>query len=746
MRSLSRSILAVCCLVTAVSCADDIPECESDAECDDGNICTTDACSSTHVCLNEPVSCDDGVFCNGDEVCNPTVGCEPGAPRVIDDEVPCTIDFCDDINDVIVHEPDHDACDDGLFCNGTEICDVQNDCQPGLGRNLDDGIACTDDSCDEDNDVVVHAPNDGMCDNGVFCDGAEACDPMNGCQPGMALAIDDGVSCTHDSCDEENDIVIHATDDSLCDDTLFCNGIEVCDAALDCQAGPPITVDDGVDCTLDLCDEINDTVVNLTDDNVCNDSLFCNGVESCDAVNGCMAGVPPSIDDGVTCTDNACDEINDILTVMPNDALCDDSLFCNGSEICDAIIGCMPGTPPVLDDGVGCTVDTCDETTDAVISVPSNSLCNDMDGCTTDTCDPGNDCQYAANAICTNCDTVIVDNGAAGTTLGAGMGVAWSTTGVMDEFSLTEPNTDFCTIQFTLLRDITVEDFQAVRVRIYDLGAGSIATLGDFDVTTPVFDHTYQASDGTLAITDTGTDVMGYDVLRYEAVGRSADLGPGNFGLHLTFPGVVFGDGFWAPAPTAGTGQCAFEWGEGVMTPNDLCTDPMGGLQFENLAFELRDSEITGYSFTSSPNLATMDMVTVTDTLSPGGSSCLLIDMEVDIVIAHTYFGDLFIDLTHDDSGTTVGLLDANVNGQELINRDLMGLYTWSDDPTGNTWASVNVTPAPMSPPTYLPDVDPLSSFSNLNVSGDWTLSVYDQFFDDSGVISAWTIRGQCIE
>ena len=36
------------------------------------------------------------------------------------------------------------------------------------------------------------------------------------------------------------------------------------------------------------------------------------------------------------------------------DADCDDGLFCNGQEICDVAQDCQPGTPPSLDDGVGC--------------------------------------------------------------------------------------------------------------------------------------------------------------------------------------------------------------------------------------------------------------------------------------------------------------------------------------------------------------------------------------------------------
>lgn len=37
-------------------------------------------------------------------------------------------------------------------------------------------MACTDDSCDEVGDTCVNTANDANCDNGLFCDGAETCD------------------------------------------------------------------------------------------------------------------------------------------------------------------------------------------------------------------------------------------------------------------------------------------------------------------------------------------------------------------------------------------------------------------------------------------------------------------------------------------------------------------------------------------------------------------------------------------
>jgi hypothetical protein len=64
--------------------------------------------------------------------------------------------------------------------------------------NVDDGVGCTDDSCDEANDVVVHAPNDTLCDNGQFCDGAETCDAVSDCQAGTPPCDSATQSCNED--------------------------------------------------------------------------------------------------------------------------------------------------------------------------------------------------------------------------------------------------------------------------------------------------------------------------------------------------------------------------------------------------------------------------------------------------------------------------------------------------------------------------------------------------------------------
>lgn len=53
-------------------------------------------------------------------------------------------------------------------------------CQAGTPANLDDGIACTDDACDEQLDQVLHVPDDMACDYAPVCT-AGTCDDVGGC-------------------------------------------------------------------------------------------------------------------------------------------------------------------------------------------------------------------------------------------------------------------------------------------------------------------------------------------------------------------------------------------------------------------------------------------------------------------------------------------------------------------------------------------------------------------------------------
>lgn len=77
-------------------------------------------------------------------------------------------------------------------------------------------------------------------------------------------------------------------------------------------------------------------------------------------------------DDGIPCTLDACQ--GGVCTHAPRDAMCDDGLFCTGVEFCDPLVGCMVN-PRSCDEGIFCTVDTCDPIADACRHDPHDELC-----------------------------------------------------------------------------------------------------------------------------------------------------------------------------------------------------------------------------------------------------------------------------------------------------------------------------------------------------------------------------------
>lgn len=205
---------------------------------------------------------------------------------------------------------------------------------------------------------------DQDCDDEVFCNGLERCDPQDdaadsfGCvQSSVEALVDDGVECTIDACDEEGRVVRH--DPSNCD----CVSDAQCDALL---GGPCVA--------LAACDP---------------QSFTC-------TVTLAEEGTP--CDDGVDCTLNtACDNAGACLGARA-DAACDDGVFCNGVERCepdddaaDPLTGCIHGASPVgdpeLDDGVECTVTACDEALDVLIHSPTAACeCVGPEDCFDGTC------------------------------------------------------------------------------------------------------------------------------------------------------------------------------------------------------------------------------------------------------------------------------------------------------------------------------------------------------------------------
>lgn len=219
--------------------------CNTGAECADGNICTVDSCID-HACWHEvtpgccltDADCADDDPCTGDacvgNVCEyvPIPGCCTTDAQCADADE-CTMDFCDPTTMLCVNRPVDGCCTEDAECEDQNACTMDrcldNVCQHMVTPDCchtdvecDDGIECTVDSCSLG--VCRHTADDGRCDDTVGCT-RDVCVPQHGC--------------------------VNTPDNALCDDGLFCNGVEWCHPIADCRPAR------GKPCPPPFCDEVN---------------------------------------------------------------------------------------------------------------------------------------------------------------------------------------------------------------------------------------------------------------------------------------------------------------------------------------------------------------------------------------------------------------------------------------------------------------------------------------------------------
>jgi hypothetical protein len=371
---------------------------------DDANPCTADACVAqggvTHTPVSAGVSCGDANACNGAETCNGAGTCQAGTPIETDNGNTCTIGSCNPETGAVTQAPApvDSPCGDGDLCNGSEFCDGAGTCAAGTPLVFDDGNACTVDSCDSVFGVE-NSPESGgaSCADGDVCNGAEACDGAGSCLAGTSLVVDDGNTCTIDSCDP----TLGAQHDaraagSSCDDGSLCNGSESCDGAGSCQASTAVDVDDDNACTVDSCDPaVGVSHAPATEGTSCEDGDLCNGNETCNTAGNCVSRTAVSVDDNNPCTADSCDpEIGVQNQPVATGTACGEGNLCNGEEACDPRGACVSSDPPIIDDGNPCTADACTPEQGVThVAVPGGRACDDGDVCNgTETCDSSGSC------------------------------------------------------------------------------------------------------------------------------------------------------------------------------------------------------------------------------------------------------------------------------------------------------------------------------------------------------------------
>ncbi len=305
-----------------------------------------------------------------EDVINPTDVVPDTTPDVITDTVPDEIEPPDAKTEI----PETCECMEHADCNG-EFDDL-GPCEYA---------ACHDCAC-----VRAQVAVDESCDDGNSCTTGEKCDADGVCGGGA-----NNCPCSGDAdCDRYND-------DDLCNGVFKCN-LLLATPACEIPADTVVHCEDtmGLFCRTVGCDPDTGSCidVNLHEGEACPDTVACTTNDKC--VDGVCTGTPDdaACADDEVCTTDYCDALQGCVYVN-NDEPCSDGNACTEDDTCNNGT-CQPGTERVCDDGIFCTIDSCDESLGCVVVNAVDLACDDMDPCTTaSTCDSGN-CVPLAEGCC----------------------------------------------------------------------------------------------------------------------------------------------------------------------------------------------------------------------------------------------------------------------------------------------------------------------------------------------------------
>lgn len=119
----------------------------------------------------------------------------------------------------------------------------------------------------------------------------------------------------------------------------------------------PPACDDGNECTTDGCHAATGECTHTNRAGSCEEGNACTTGDTC--VDGTCVGGPPAVcDDSNPCSDDSCEAPGGCVHV-PNIEPCDDGNPCTTSDMCQ-FGNCAGGIPVDCEDGLDCTLDTCD--------------------------------------------------------------------------------------------------------------------------------------------------------------------------------------------------------------------------------------------------------------------------------------------------------------------------------------------------------------------------------------------------
>jgi hypothetical protein len=414
------------------------PEKPENSSCNDGNACTaTDTCQAGACVGAAQVSCTAADQCHDVGVCNSANGicskpakqngvqcndanpctsgdacqngaCTPSSQKVCGASDSChTAGVCDPANGNCTNPPKLDgaSCSDGLTCTTADVC-ANGKCG-GATVTCNDGIACTADSCSEQQGGCTATSTGCACVTSAdcprtnLCAGVPTCDPTKlTCLPGTPVdcsALND--ACHVGSCSPTTGqcVATPRADGTTCDDGDLCtSGPSSCQAGV-CKGTNPVT------CT--ASDQCHDAGTCNSATGICSspaktNGTGCNDGNACTKTDSCQGGVCTGAS-AVVCAASdqchsagTCDTSSGVCSnpAKTNGSTCDDGSLCTKTDTCQGGV-CAGGSPVTCAASDQChSAGSCDAKTGTCSnpSLPDGVDCNDGSLCTQlDTCKTG---------------------------------------------------------------------------------------------------------------------------------------------------------------------------------------------------------------------------------------------------------------------------------------------------------------------------------------------------------------------
>jgi len=213
-----------------------------------------------------------------------------------------------------------------------------------------DGNLCTIDGCRVGSCIYSYEQAGTPCNDTIFCNGLDTCD-ANGVCTHLGDPCMGGLPCQN-RCNETFPSCNNPPEDS-CDDGAFCTSNDKCDGGGSCMGGPdPCTTS----ICLSTCDETADNC-NTPAGVACTDGLYCTLQDVCDGVGNCVGSGDPCPGGCRSCSEGN----SSFVCASPAGTPCDNNIYCDGVDTCDGVGNCIsPGNPCVT---AGCP-DGCDDDLD----------------------------------------------------------------------------------------------------------------------------------------------------------------------------------------------------------------------------------------------------------------------------------------------------------------------------------------------------------------------------------------------